>query len=71
MTMPTSTTDRLTDCCTVRDAFSPGDRSLHRTAPVSFAIVTALLVGCAGPLLVCVDCVGLEVENATRAALCR
>lgn len=68
MTMPTRTTDRLKDCCTVRDAFSPGDKSLQRTVPVSLAIVTALLVGCGGPLLVSVDRVGREVENATRAA---
>jgi hypothetical protein len=68
MTMPTSTTDKFIDCWTVRDAFSPGDRSVQRTAPVSLAIVTALLVGCGGPLLVCEDCEGREVENATRAA---
>lgn len=68
MTKPTRTTDRLKDCCTVREAFSPGDRSDQRTAPVSLAIVTARLVGCGGALLVCSERAVEDVENVARAA---
>lgn len=38
--IPSNTMPRLKDCCVVRAAFSPSDRSFHGTAPVSLTTVT-------------------------------
>ena len=67
MAMPTRTTERFMDCWTVREAFSPGERSLHRTAPVSFVTVTERRVGWGGGVELGDASAGREVENAARA----
>jgi hypothetical protein len=65
---------RLNDCCTVRAAFSPGDRSVQRTVPVSFVTVIWRLIGPGGgggfgvlELELCVACAARDVEKLNRA----
>lgn len=67
MAMPTRTMERFMDCWTVREAFSPGERSLQRTAPVSFVTVTERRVGWGGGVELGDARVGREVEKAARA----
>ena len=67
MATPTRTMDRFMDCWTVREAFSPGERSLQRTAPVSLVTVTERRGGGGGGVELCVACAGLVIENAARA----
>jgi hypothetical protein len=66
--MPTTTTTRLKLCCVVRTAFSPGDKSDHRTCPVSPVSVIDFRCGCGVGLLVelCVACAHGDVEKAMR-----
>lgn len=61
--------ERLKDCWTVRAAFSPGESSLQRTVPVSFATVTCLLGGGGGGEELWVVGVGRDVEKAMRAVV--
>jgi len=67
-TMPTRTTTKLKLCWVVRTAFSPGDRSDHRTWPVSPVKEIDFLCGFGVGLLVdvCVACAWWVVEKAMR-----
>jgi hypothetical protein len=66
--MPTRTTTKLKLCWVVRTAFSPGDRSDHRTCPVSPVNEIDFLCGFGVGLLVevCVACAWWVVEKAMR-----
>ena len=59
---------RFALCCVVRTAFSPGDRSDHRTCPVSPVKVIDFLFSCGAGfgVEVCVACACLVVEKAMR-----
>jgi hypothetical protein len=61
--IPTATTSKLTLCCVVRTAFSPGERSDHLTWPVSPERVILLRCGCGG-----VDGWGVELCAARARA---
>jgi hypothetical protein len=63
---------KLKLCCVVRTAFSPGERSDHRTCPVSPVNVIDFLCGCGVGLFVelCVACACRVVENAAVRPSC-